>query len=107
MNQSDLEVRIKKLEIEAETIKSRNARVEAAKAWESSKTRILGVSLATYVTMNLILWSIGGPFPPVHALVPTAGFVLSTLSLPMLKRRWIKRRLLKDYRAQHTTPNPE
>lgn len=72
-------------------IETRNERVEREKAWEVSWTRFGVNVLATYLVMNLLLFSIGGPFPPVHALVPTAGYILSTLSIPVVKRRWLER----------------
>ena len=86
---------ISKLQEEIDLIKLRNQRVEAHKAWESSWTRIFSIALLTYLVMNLLLWTIGGPNPPVHALVPTAGFVLSTASLPKIKQWWINRNILK------------
>lgn len=87
-----MENRLRAVEGELEIIRLRNRRVEADKAWETSLTRFFTVTLITYLTMNLILWTIGGPFPPIHALVPTAGYVLSTLSLPKVKQWWIRRR---------------
>ena len=75
-----------------EAIYQRNARVELDKGWETSLTRFLCLTAITYLTMNLILWTIGGPFPPVHAIVPTCGYMLSTLSLPPVKRWWLSRR---------------
>ena len=88
-----IESRLSHIESSILAIEARNSRVEAAKAWETSGARIGGVALATYLTMNLILWTLGGPFPPLHAIVPTAGYLLSTLSLPVLKRWWINRHL--------------
>lgn len=68
-----------KLEAALNAIQKRNSRVEQDKMWETSITRFLCVTAITYITMNLILWSIGGPYPPVHAIVPTCGYMLSTL----------------------------
>lgn len=76
------------LQSKLHAVLERNARVELDKRWETSTTRFLCVTATTYITMNLILWTIGGPFPPVHAIVPTCGYMLSTLSLSPLKRWW-------------------
>lgn len=89
---SGINDRMSELEQRLSMIEKRNAKVEANKEWETSLTRFFCVAILTYLMMNLILWSIGGPFPPVHALVPTCGFMLSTLSLPWVKRWWIKSR---------------
>ncbi len=75
---------------EIEKIKSRNARVEADKAWETSCFRIFAVSLLTYLMIILLMWVIGVEKPYLSALVPTVGFMLSTLSLRFAKRFWLK-----------------
>lgn len=83
--------RVEMLESEVERIHARNVRVELEKGWELSKTRLLSVSVLTYLVIVLVLWTIGGPNPPVHAIVPTVGFMLSTITMPFLKRRWMER----------------
>lgn len=69
----------------------RNCRVEIDKAWETSKTRRSFIVIITYLTAGLFLWLIEAPFPFLNALVPTGGYLLSTLSLPWLKARWISK----------------
>ena len=71
------------------TIKMRNARVEADKAWETSWTRRFIITLATYVVISLYLLSLGIEKFWLHALVPAMGYFLSTLSLPVLKNYWL------------------
>ncbi len=73
-------------------IHSRNKRVEAEKAWETSLTRRACIVLVTYTTATLFLWLIEDANPPLHALVPTGGYLLSTLSLPWIKKQWMRRR---------------
>jgi len=73
------------------SILERNARVEREKAWEVSWTRRLTILILTYLVVVLFLWSIRIPLPFLQALIPTAGFFLSTLSLPWMKRWWMKR----------------
>ena len=72
-------------------IQQRNAKVEADKAWETSWTRKILVALLTYLvmvaTMNFVLHS-ARPF--MDAIIPTLGFVLSTLGLGAVKKLWLK-----------------
>ena len=81
--------RLQQLEIELESIKQRNARVEADKAWETSAMRIGTISAITYVIAAALLWMIGAERFWLSALVPTVGFFLSAQTLPAIKRSWI------------------
>ena len=72
------------------TILERNARVEADKAWETSWTRKLFIAGITYVVVTLYLPVLGFEKSYLHALVPVCGYLLSTLSLPIVKTWWIK-----------------
>lgn len=78
-----------------QAIQERNKRVEADKAWEGSWTRRLFITVLTYATAIGILWSIGNPSPFLSALFPPAGYILSTLTLPPLKRWWMNRQGLR------------
>ncbi|MFH1072137.1 MAG: hypothetical protein V1743_01780 [Nanoarchaeota archaeon] len=74
-----------------EQIKQRNLRVEADKAWEMSRTRKIVIAAMTYIVVLFFLWYIGTPRPWLAALVPTIGFYLSTLTLPLFKKWWLKK----------------
>ena len=74
-----------------EQILKRNARVESDKDWETSKTRRICIAIITYMVAVYFMYRIGVPDPLLNALVPTGGYVLSTLSLPFIKRRWLKK----------------
>lgn len=78
------------LKIEIEKIKERNKKVEAEKAWETSFVRKVSIAIFTYLFMCLFMWSIGVTNIFVNALVPTFGYLLSTLSMSFVKRFWIK-----------------
>ena len=78
-------------EAQLRSILDRNTRVEAEKAWELSWTRRMTIAVLTYLVAIVFLWMIADTAPLLHALVPVAGYVLSTLSLPWIKRRWIQR----------------
>lgn len=80
------------LEEEIESIKERNQRVEADKAWEVSWTRRLFIAAVTYVAAGIWLAAINDSYPWLKALIPAAAYVLSTLSIPLLKSLWLRRR---------------
>jgi hypothetical protein len=88
--------RLELLESEIETIKERNARVEADKAWEGSYVRIGSISAITYVVAAAVLWMIGAERFWLSALVPTIGFFLSAQTLPAIKKSWIASRFKQN-----------
>ena len=75
-----------------EAIEKRNKRVEMDKAWETSWARKVVVAVLTYVTIAMFFIAAGLPKPFINSLVPTAAFILSTLSLDCLKKIWIKKK---------------
>ena len=87
---------LKEIENEINKIKERNFRVESDKAWESSWTRKIFIAALTYLLVALLFIVLGLPEPWLSALVPTVGFILSTLSLAAVKRIWLKRRTHKS-----------
>lgn len=75
-----------------ETLKSiqeRNARVEADKAWEISKTRRGFIAGITYIVAGLYMSALGASLPWLNGFIPVGGYLLSTLSLPMVKKIWL------------------
>jgi preprotein translocase subunit SecF len=82
---------LEQIRAELEVIKTRNAKVEADKAWETSLFRKLLILVLTYLIASLAMWAIGVPNFYINALIPTLGFFLSTLSLSFIKGWWIKR----------------
>lgn len=74
-----------------DSIIERNKKVEADKAWEISKTRRAIIALLTYMVVVVFLYSINAPNPWINALVPTMGFIISTLVLKPIKPWWVKR----------------
>lgn len=71
-------------------MRSANRLVEGDKAWETSWTRRIILALLTYIVVTLFIWSIGVPNPMLSGLVPAAGFLISTLTMPFFKRLWFK-----------------
>jgi len=85
---NELASRVKVLELEIERIKERNCRVEMDKAWEASSFRVGFLVLLTYLVTSMVFWLIAVPSPLINALIPTTGYYLSTLSLPIVKKWW-------------------
>lgn len=79
----NLKERIAKIEL-------RNKEVEKNKAWEGSLTRKVLISLFTYIAIAMYLKFIVGIDPWINAIVPTVGFLLSTLTLSYFKTWWEK-----------------
>lgn len=71
-------------------LKERNARVEADKAWETSWARRLFIAGVTYIIAAIYMNYVGLGNAFLGALVPTGGYLLSTLSMPYIKKYWIK-----------------
>lgn len=83
-----MEEELVQLKKDIDLIKSRNLRVEADKAWETSSFRIVSISVITYVIASFVLYLIGANNFLLGALVPTIGYFLSTQSLPLIKKWW-------------------
>ena len=86
---------IEEIKKEIELLKERNKRVEADKAWETSKFRIFSVLVMTYIITSIVFYFIGVGNYLLNALIPTTGFYLSTQSLPFIKKWWIKKFIKK------------
>ena len=78
------------LKEEIEQIKLRNKRVEADKSWETSWSRKIVIALLTYAVIVIFFYFADLPKPFINSIVPTLGFVLSTLTLTWFKKWWIK-----------------
>lgn len=78
------------LEQRLQRIEERNRRVEMDKAWETSWSRRALLALFTYLAVSLYLNAIAIPRPFLSAIVPTVGFMISTLTMPFFKRLWLK-----------------
>lgn len=79
------------LQSDIEAIKQRNQRVEADKAWETSWTRRFIILILTYIVIVLFFLFARLPNPFVNAIVPAVAYVLSTLSVPLFKRWWMRK----------------
>jgi hypothetical protein len=82
---------IEELQLEIESIKKRNQRVEADKAWETSWTRKIVISLLTYIVIVVFFYFAQLPKPFINAIVPSLAFVLSTLTISFFKRQWLSK----------------
>lgn len=87
---------MKELEKEIEAIKKRNKKVEAEKAWETSWQRKSIIIFITYIFMVFFMKIIGVENVMFNAMIPTLGFYLSTLSVGLLKKRFIEKYLITN-----------
>jgi hypothetical protein len=85
MTRHEIETRLKAIE-------QRNTEVALNKKWETSLTRKLSIAAITYMCAALtFLFILPQSQWFIAALVPTCGFLLSTLGLPPLKKWWAKK----------------
>jgi hypothetical protein len=82
---------LEELQLEIEVIKKRNQRVEADKAWETSRTRRIIILLLTYAVIVVFFVFMQLPKPFENAIVPAMAFVLSTLTVPFVKNWWLRK----------------
>ncbi len=80
------------LEKRVELIENRNKRVEADKAWETSWLRKILIIIFTYAFAVLYLNVADNTNPWFGAVVPCVGFFLSTQSIKVIKKMWIKKK---------------
>lgn len=78
------------LEERVAKIEERNRRVEKDKAWETSWSRKVLIAVFTYLAIGGYLAFIVHINPWINAIVPTIGFLLSTLTLAWFKSLWEK-----------------
>ena len=87
MNEQEME----KIKFAIKALEERNAKVQADKAWETSFFRKASILLITYFLAVLVMYIIGIQKFWYNALIPTLGYFLSTLTLPLLKKMWIQK----------------
>ena len=83
---------IESLEEEINRIKERNRRVEADKTWETSWTRRVFIGISTYLLISIFLVIIKAEKPFISAIIPAVAYLISTLSLGLLRSWWLKNR---------------
>ncbi len=81
---------IEELQKEIKLIKQRNKRVELDKSWETSWLRKILIAVLTYFVIVLFFFFADLPKPFINSIVPALAFILSTLSLQLIKKIWIK-----------------
>lgn len=79
------------LEKRIKAIEERNKKVQLDKAWETSSFRRLLIVVLTYLVMAAFMAAAEIDRPFINALIPAAGFGLSTLTISFVKTWWIRR----------------
>ncbi|HBP50830.1 TPA: hypothetical protein DD455_00665 [Candidatus Shapirobacteria bacterium] len=72
-------------------IEARNRRVELDKTWETSWMRRLLILIFTYVLIGFYMNAVNIDHPWLNAVIPSLGFLLSTLTISWLKSLWLNR----------------
>ena len=80
------------LEERIKNIEERNKRVELDKKWEICWTRRICIMILTYIVVIICSYMIR-KFNHIllSSLVPVIGFMLSTLSLKLIRKIWEKK----------------
>lgn len=81
------------LEKRLSAIEARNRKVEKEKAWETSNIRKISIAVLTYLSLATYFGLVLKVNPWINAIVPTVGFLLSTLSFSLIKKIWISGKL--------------
>jgi len=76
------------LEDRLQALEQRNRRVELNKRWETSWVRRICIAALTYVVVSVYLALVVHINPWINALVPTMGFLVSTLALGAVRSVW-------------------
>lgn len=77
------------IEEKIKNIQNRNRRVELDKKWETSLTRRLFIKILTYIIIVIYSYLIrnnNNIF--LSSIVPVIGYLLSTLSLKLIRKIW-------------------
>jgi hypothetical protein len=82
----------KSIEERLEIIEARNKKVEADKAWETSWVRRVSIMVLTYFVVVAYLHFVVRIDPWINAIVPVIGFLLSTLTVQIIKNLWLRTR---------------
>ena len=88
-----LQEKINELENSIKKIEKRNKKVEANKSWETSIFRKVSVAIITYIFMIIVMYLLWIENVFINALIPTFGYILSTLWIEVLKKNYIKKYL--------------
>ena len=87
----NLQEKIEILEKSIKKLEKRNKKVEADKSWETSNFRKISVAVITYLVILIIMYLLDFKDIFINALIPTFGFLLSTLSIDILKKIYINK----------------
>lgn len=82
---------LEELQNQINEIQERNKKVETDKTWETSWIRKIIVLVLTYLVIVIFLLISELPSPFINAIVPALAFVISTLTLSLFKKIWLKK----------------
>ncbi|PIZ70640.1 hypothetical protein COY07_06365 [Candidatus Peregrinibacteria bacterium CG_4_10_14_0_2_um_filter_43_11] len=82
---------IEKITQRIEAIETRNKKVEADKAWETSWARKILIAIITYLLIVIFMSIAGFKKPFLEAIVPATAYLISMSIIPQFKTWWIKK----------------
>ena len=86
------EEKLHSIKQEIEAIKDRNKRVETDKAWETSFFRRILITIFTYFVVVIFMYLVNLPSPWLAAFIPALAYLISTLTMPFIKKWWVRRK---------------
>ncbi|MCA9381372.1 hypothetical protein KC678_03845 [Candidatus Dojkabacteria bacterium] len=98
-----LEERLILLEEKVEKLNLLNRYSEMQDEWDKSLTRIVLVVVFTYLFVVLFMYFLGVENPIINALLPAGAYILSTRTIPYVKKIWIKQYLEEESKEKEAT----
>lgn len=89
-NLKSLDERVSHLEETVERIRLSGKYSNLQKNWENSRIRVITVAVSMYVLTLTFMLILQVQNPIVSALLPTVGYMLSTNSIPLVRRIWVR-----------------
>jgi hypothetical protein len=88
----DISKRINNIEDRIKTIEDRNKRVEADKAWETSRARAIFIAVSTYLLIFVFMKLINDDHSFLNAFIASLGYLISNSTYGFLKKLWLARK---------------
>lgn len=93
-NTSDLahlEKRLTVLEHELEFTRNQKRELQLHLAWDRSWTKIVLLTVVTYIVIAFVFYCIGSKKYFVNAIIPSVAYFISTRSLSFVKKIWLQK----------------
>jgi len=88
--QGEVEARVLTLEEQVQKLNLMQKYDELKSKWDRSLVRIIYVSTTTYLFVAVFMFILEVDNYLVNALIPSLGYILSTQTLPSIKKAWVR-----------------